>query len=156
MSVSTGTFIVGVSSLILYIILFSLKRKKNQKSFFNKKFFYIILILLLFATIILKYINKNLDYFDGSIYMMLSHGIGKIFYYDEGILFVIILFPFLLIFGIILFFKIFTNSYYISTIPIILMSLVFGMFGHSTLVACYPAVILTIVYFIYKSRRKND
>ena len=154
MSVSTGTFIVGIVSVVLYILLNTHYNYSKTKKLFNFKILLLIIGLIAIKPLIQQYIDKNLDYFDGSVILMLSHGIGRIFY-NQYVLFTFLLFlPVASIMGIIMYKKTMKNIYYVTIVPILIATFSIGLFGHSTLSVGLPAIFTLISIYINKKRIK--
>jgi hypothetical protein len=150
-SVSSGTFMVSVLTLLIFyftIIIIHLPKLKIKYIYLQ---IYLILVLILLSPLIIKFINKNLKFFNGSIIEMLEHGFGRYFgeYY---ILFFILLFfiPFIVVFLFVYFRK---KNFYILPFSMILSSTIIGMFGLLSFFSGISAFILW-VYFLLRKEKK--
>jgi len=152
-SVSSGTFTVFLFTIFIFYILQNLV----QLPYISKKilwmFILFILMILLILPVIIVFIEKNLNYYDGSVLQMLSHGAGgyllEYFY---------LIFPILSIFILLLpigFFYIKRNNFLILPLSMIISSITIGLFGYSSLVSGISAYLIFIYMFIYTKRYKS-
>ncbi len=108
-------------------------------------------MIILLTPLIVKFIDKNLQFFNGSIIEMLGHGFGR--YLEEYyILFFILLFfmPFIIMLLFVYFRK---EIIYILPFSMILSSTIIGMFGLLSFFSGISAFIL-LGYFLLKKERK--
>jgi len=152
-SVSSGSFSVALLSIFIFIINFfyNSQYRKNDK---KKLIFLIILFGIPIAQIMAIFITKNLDFYDGSIIKMLSHGAGKIFKYKTLLILIIPIIPFLII-------VILTYTKYLNKdlrvllfFPFVVSGIFIGLFGFTSFWTSYPIYILTIFNFLLPRRFK--
>ncbi len=146
-SVSSGTFMVCLTTIFLfYFLTFISKLPYIEKKYFLTIFFINILIIL-FIPLIIKFINKNLEFYNGSIIEMLDHGFGKyIDIYIYPFLIILIILPFIMI---VVYNYILSNYKIILPLSMILSSFLIGLFGYSSFVSGISGFIL-FFFMIYK------
>ncbi|MDQ7085350.1 MAG: hypothetical protein Q9M36_10680 [Sulfurovum sp.] len=146
-SVSSGTLMVGIGTILLFYFLNFIV----YLPYIKKTHIYFVLIilafLLFFLPLILQLINKNLDYYDGSFFLMLDHGFGK--YFTNIIIYLILSLPLIFLSMIIAYKYLKKYSYYILPLSMIFSSLTIGLFGTSSLVSGIMAYILFIYMILY-------
>ncbi|MDP0561675.1 MAG: hypothetical protein QS721_04820 [Candidatus Endonucleobacter sp. (ex Gigantidas childressi)] len=151
-SVSSGTFTVAVGAIIIFCSLRMLIGWPYIQRRFLILFVVLIALLILMSPILLQMINKNLDYYDGSLISMLNHGFGKYvldYFYVTGVLLFIASFLFV---KFICFLK--RNKEFILPLSMIIASLAIGLFGLSSLASGLPAYILFIYMYLNKNNLK--
>ena len=137
-SVSTGTFVVVFSAVIISFAYRFFKSKYKQDIF----------IIVLLSTIFSKYFivsfSKNIDFYDygdGFMANMLSHGLGGILSQNItlllGISIILMISPFVFDFII-------RNVGFIGNV-ILITPLIGGIFGFTTLTLAVPALVLMLV-----------
>ena len=148
-SVSSGTLMVALGSIILFYFLFLL----IELPYIQKRYLFLFILLssllISFSPIIIQLVDKNLNYYDGSFIHMLDHGIGK---YLVKYYYIIVIFLFLLPFILIKFINFLKyHTIFILPISMIITSSVIGLFGFSSLVSGLPAYILFLYMFLHKN-----
>lgn len=139
-SVSTGTFMVFLGSVILFFLLQALVMLPK----INRKYVFLLLMfgcfIMLISPLILKYIDKNLAFFDGSFIAMMSHGIGGVLK-DSVYLIVLSCICFSVV-CISLQFQARRNNLTILPIAMMFSAFFVGLFGYSSLLSGVPAFML--------------
>lgn len=152
-SVSSGTFIVFLLTILIFYTIQALIKLPYISKELLFSFSMFLLLILLISPIIMVFVEKNLNYYDGSIVNMLSHGAGR---YLIDYFYIVL--PLLMLF--ILFLPIFLRylkKYRILILPasMIISSLVVGLFGFSSLVSGISAYIVFIYLFINRQKIKG-
>ena len=138
-SVSTGSFCVILLAICMLAAQEVMFRSKNAKHFFINifTFFFIIAVALYLGK---NSIIKNLQYFEGDLSNMLSHGAGAHFTSSLPLTILSILVILMLM---IPYLKIVKNKRpYRLVLPVVASALALGIFGYSTLITCLPGVLL--------------
>jgi hypothetical protein len=104
------------------------------------------------SPMIVIFVNKNLNYYDGSIIHMLSHGVGRYLVDNFYILLPIVALLILLLPIIILYLR--KYKFLILPLSMILSSLAVGLFGYSSLVSGVSAYLMFIYMIIYRIKIK--
>jgi hypothetical protein len=148
MSVSSGVFMVGVISIVLFF-LYLLFTKSNKGGF-------VVLLassgLIYLLPLIETFIMKNIDYY-GSIYLMLEHGYGKIIYsLDNEVLWMLLLII-VLLFSMQIFFIRFYKKY-ILLVVLFLVPVFLGMFGDSTLLMSFVPFLALFSLSVFSIDRR--
>lgn len=155
MAVSTGTFMVGLISIILFSFINYYRNIKIKfQNILSSQIFLLLVACASIFPLFMKYLNKNLEFFDGSFINMLSHGVGRIFYSQSVILLIIVLLPILFFVLVKLFQKALFDSQYLITLPVLLGAIFVGMFGYSSLFVGLPAVFILLCLTIGNIKRK--
>ncbi len=149
-SVSSGTFMVCLLSILIFYFLTTV----FSFPFIKKKIFYveifIFMLIIFFMPLIIRFINKNLDFYDGSFFKMLEHGFGKYLeVYIYPILIFLFLLPFFLMFGYSL---LYNNKYFVLPFSLIISSLFIGLFGYSSLFSGISGYILFVAINFYNTK----
>jgi hypothetical protein len=151
-SVSSGTFVVFLLTIFTFYFLHSLVKLP----YVNKKivwlFSFFIVLLLILSPMIIIFVEKNINYYDGSIINMLSHGAGG---YLIDYLYVILPLLAILILSlpiVILYLR--RYNFLILPLSMILSSLAVGLFGFSSLVSGVSAYLIFIYMFVNRSKIK--
>lgn len=150
-SVSSGTFMVSILTLLIFYFTIMIIHFPILKIKYIYLQIYTFLVIILLTPLIVKFIDKNLQFFNGSIIEMLGHGFGR--YLEEYyILFFILLFfmPFIIMLLFVYFRK---EIIYILPFSMILSSTIIGMFGLLSFFSGISAFIL-LGYFLLKKERK--
>jgi len=150
-SVSSGTFMVSIITLLIFYFTIMIIRFPMLKIKYIYLQMYIFLLIILLTPLIVKFIHKNLQFFNGSIIEMLGHGFGR--YLEEYyILFFILLFfmPFIVM---ILFVYLKKKMIYILPFSMILSSVSIGMFGILSFFSGITAFILLSFFLLRKERK---
>ncbi len=143
-SVSSGTTFVAIGFILCFYLIQLLLYfpKINTKIVL---YFTLFIALLLFGIkdILLVYFYKNLAYYDGSLYNMLSHGVGKYLtsYY-------LIILPFLLV--IVVFVWRYFKKYPLLILPgsLVVSAVFIGLFGLSSLVSGVSGFMLLLLIYV--------
>lgn len=151
-SVSSGTFMVCLMTIFLfYLFNIIVNLPKISKGNLN----IIILIssiIIFFIPLIFKFINKNLEFYNGSIIEMLDHGFGK---YFQMILYpsliIVLLSPFIIV---LIYYFIVKNKKVILPLAMIFSSFSIGLFGYTSLVSGISGFIL-LIFFIFNRNEKG-
>ena len=137
-SVSTGTFAVAFTAINIALIY------RFSKNGFKRNIFILVMLLLVFYGYFTVSFSKNIefyDYGDGVLVNIISHGLGGIL--SQNISLIIVLLAFFLFTPFILDFILkkigFVNS------AILIVPLVGGIFGFTTLTLAIPAAVLLLV-----------
>ena len=109
-----------------------------------------IVLVLSMSPIIMKVVDKNLAYFDGSILHMLSHGMGQYLLSYSYIIFPLLGLIMIFLPTVILFLR--KDKILILSLSMMLSSFIIGLFGFSSLVSGIPAYLL--FFYIYPRKRK--
>lgn len=150
-SVSSGTFMVCLFSIVIFYFLTAV----FNFPFIKKKIFYvkifIFILIILFLPLIIRFINKNLDFYNGSFLKMLEHGFGKFLaMYTYPVLILLFFLPFFLMFSYYLFNN---NKYFILPFSLIISSLFIGLFGYLSLFSGISGYILLVAINFYNTKR---
>lgn len=78
LNMSSGSFMVGLLACIAYLHRAWLKRKEQSMKISNLSLFILILSFTLTSPLVVIYLSKNLDFYEGSMFKMLHHGIWSI------------------------------------------------------------------------------
>ena len=109
-------------------------------------------IIIFFIPLIFKFINKNLEFYNGSIIEMLDHGFGK---YFQMILYpsliIVLLSPFIIV---LIYYFIVKNKKVILPLAMIFSSFSIGLFGYTSLVSGISGFIL-LIFFIFNRNEKG-
>lgn len=127
MSVSSGTFLVGVISISVFI-LYKVINRRTRKNLF----LFLLLLIALFATFPLLelLIMRNIDYF-GGVFLMLEHGVGRsLLIVSAEILWMLASIVIIFILMLLMFF--YSYNQYSILGYLIFVSVPIGMFGEST------------------------
>lgn len=159
--VSSGTMIVAIGYLVIYLIIWCIKKDKITKKMLHV-FSISLLLILLFMTIgqyVLKMINKNILFFGGGvtgILNMLNHGITKNLIGSFGIsrFFIIMLLGLILIFNLILILHVYKKHFnYMSIILAINVGIYGSLFGLSAgTMSFIPLYIISVEVVINRIR----
>jgi len=151
-SVSSGTFMVALGSIITFYSIQLLIELPYIKKIYLLLFTVLLILLFLLSPIIIQFVNKNLDFYDGSFIHMLDHGMGKyILKYIYAIGIFILVLPFFVMKILKLLKK---DQHFILPISMIFASLTIGLFGISSLVSGFPAYIVFLYLLLYKRKEK--
>lgn len=139
-SVSSGTMMVAIGSILLFYFLHSIR----LLPFLKKKYLFIYIVavlgLIVMLPIIIQLVSKNLNFFHGSFLLMLSHGMGKyLLKYWFLVSPIVLLAPYILYR---LYLLVISYPIYILPLSMMVTSLLIGVFGISSLVSGFPAYIL--------------
>lgn len=149
-SVSSGTLSVLIITNIIFAFLLVYKLRFSRITLTG--LLQIFLVLLLFSPIFFIGLEKNLDYYDGSILKMLDHGYGLFL----NNIFVILVIPFLAIPFLLLGFKWLKNidakKFSFILFPVFAASVVGGSFGYSSLLGGFPILAMGLVLYIYSKK----
>lgn len=151
LSVSTGTFMVGIGSSIFCVFVLYWKRIRISGQILNKKLLAMCFIFVLLLPLSLQYVQKNLDYYDGELVLMLSHGYGRVFYNEYVVIIFLVLSPIAALFAYYAIHRMVKIDYLSVSIPIIVVASIVGLFGHSSFLVALP-VIIVIIYLQYIRR----
>ena len=90
-SVSSGTFMVSILTLLIFYFTIMIIHFPILKIKYIYLQIYTFLVIILLTPLIVKFIDKNLQFFNGSIIEMLGHGFGRyleeyyiLFFIDAG------------------------------------------------------------------------
>tara|TARA_Y100001968_G_scaffold119320_1_gene108710 strand:- start:5332 stop:6312 length:981 start_codon:yes stop_codon:yes gene_type:complete len=147
-TVSSGTFFVALGSILLFFVCKIIKDFPKIHKSYLKLFLIFFIFFILLTSEIIKFIQKNLLFYEGSIIKLMKHGIGNviplsIILLSIGLIIAISPLLFLIIKKLLkkhLLFQI--------TLPIILSSLCIGIFGFLSLFICFPAILIIIEFHI--------
>jgi|LakMenEpi03Aug12_release.lakeMendotaPanAssembly.Ray.scaffolds.fasta_scaffold311447_2 hypothetical protein len=131
----------GVFSVLLIIVF--LGTYLDQVKFINKKFLFFFILLL--SPIFLVYLDKNLKFYDYDIFLMLSHGLGFLFFLNFDIVFIFIVL-FISIFILFSYFLIFQISALKNDLFIYFFSSVIGLFFGFTAFNCVLYVLIILFF----------
>lgn len=143
LNASSGTFLVGILSILFYFILSVNRSIENRTN--NFIIFMILFLLVLISPLIFIYITKNLDYYDGSIINMLNHGAGSIIL----VLGFEIITLFIFFISMNLFVIFFINKYFFSKyefrffLPFVIATLIGLLFGYTSF---FVGIYINILY----------
>ncbi|MEG1009407.1 MAG: hypothetical protein RSF67_06330, partial [Clostridia bacterium] len=138
-SISSGTMLVIIFTIILYTL-----NKLKVKEILTKKSILIIPIFFVIVIYSKKMIEKNLNFFEGSLIKMLSHGIFSSKDLNLTLIISCVYLLIVLILGVLLKVK----QDIIKSM--IFISLIFGLFGKTTFLMCLIPVFFEIGFFINK------
>ena len=139
LNVSSGAFLASIIS----IVLFFLSTKKNNL-LHKKKHIYLIALVAIISPIVIIYLTKNINYYDGSVIKMLNHGAGQVFnYLDFEILFPFLIILSILIIGIIIVFQ--KSKYFTDFYPFIIGSFIGLLFGFSSF---FTFIYINIIFSV--------
>lgn len=126
LNAASGAFLGAIISIFLFFIFL-----KNNNFLFNKKYYYLITLFIISTPISIIYLIKNINYFDGSVIIMLNHGAGKAFnYLDFELLFpLLVVFLILMIGFVVAYYK---SSYLNDFYPFFFGSIIGLLFGFSS------------------------
>jgi hypothetical protein len=153
-SVSSGTFTIAILLAVVFV-LYKLFKNKNKKEFFI--FVPFLMLFLAILPILMVLIKKNVDYFgggfDGSI-AMLHHGLGQYFLSVEPVTLIMLLMILSISFWFVL---ILISAFKRISIPIwiVLVSIMGGAFGFSTMMIFIPALIVLFVSATFSFLRRR-
>lgn len=165
MSVSSGAFIVGVFMIGLYVSFFVWKtRRENFRGVLTAAVASCGLGFVV-APWIAVYVTKNLEFYDGSVISMLSHGPGKILLANNELFALIIpsipLTCILIFHSIRLMFRLYSRNSALA--PLIMgmgVSAAIGLFGYSTFLSVVlPGIVIFMAIlcpFGLQISSKND
>ncbi len=145
MSVSSGTFIIGVCSIALFSLYKVFNGRGKKELFF---FLVFTLGLIYFLPLIISLIMKNIDYF-GNILLMLNHGYGQILKNSELVILCMLVATFI-IFLLIQVFLIHLYKKYLIIFYLLGISIFIGAFGYSALaMSLIPLFIIIGSLFLF-------
>lgn len=144
MSVSSGTLMIGIISISLFVF-YSIVKKGFKK---NILLVFFILIGLIYSFPLLEIlVMKNIDYY-GSIYLMLDHGFGQVLtLFEPVVLFGLV--SILVLTVLIQMFFIFLYKKYLILLYLLAVSISVGIFGYSALsMSLIPLLIIGSILFL--------
>ena len=147
-SVSSGTFSVALGSIILFFLGKIIKDFPKIHKNYLKLYLIFFMIFLLLTSEIIKLINKNLLFYEGSIIKMIDHGLGSVVPTSFVLLTIGLIISISPLLFIILKKLLKKHLLYQVTLPLILSSLSIGVFGWLSLFVCFPAIIIIIEFHI--------
>jgi hypothetical protein len=151
-SVSSGTFVVFLLTIFINYFLHSLVKLPYVSQRIVWLFSFFIMLLLILSPMIIIFVEKNINYYDGSIINMLSHGAGG--YLIDYLYVVLPLLAILILSLPIVIFYLRRYNFLILPLSMILSSLVVGLFGFSSLVSGVSAYLIFIYMFVNRSKIK--
>lgn len=150
-SVSSGTLIVCLSTILIFYFLTIVLNFPFIKKKILYKIIFIFALCLSFIPLIIKFINKNLDFYDGSFLKMLEHGFGKYLeIYIYPIIILLFFLPFFIMFG---YYFLYNNKYFVLPFSLIISSFFIGLFGYSSLFSGISGYILFVAMNFYSKKR---
>ena len=152
-SVSSGTFMVCLLTIFLFYFFIIVVRFPFLEKKIIYMIFFIFIIISSIIPLITQFINKNLDFYDGSILKMLEHGFGK---YLEAYVYIVLplllFLPFIFIIG---YYFLSKNHKLILSFSLILSSLFIGLFGFSSLFSGISGFVLLIINNLYNVKKAD-
>lgn len=144
MSVSSGTFMIGVISISLFVF-YSMVKKGLKKNILVVFLFFMGLMYSLPLLEVL--VMKNIDYY-GGVYSMLDHGFGQVLTSFEPVVFWGVVSSFILALLIQIFLISFYKKYLVL-LYILMVSVSVGVFGYSALtMALIPLFIMSGIFLL--------
>lgn len=149
-SVSSGTTFVAIVFLVCFYLVHLLLSfpKINKKILLS---FCLVITLLLWhgKDMLTVYLYKNLTYYDGSVYNMLSHGVGK---YTSPYFLIVV--PLLLVLAFLMLRLFKRYSLLILPSSLVASSILVGLFGFSSLVSGVSGFVLLPLLYVKKNNTK--
>ncbi|MFO0388287.1 MAG: hypothetical protein ACK502_01010 [Alphaproteobacteria bacterium] len=163
LSVSSGCFTVGMLLVLTQaIVLTVVPGQSTARRLVNGLFSAVLVMMFIFLQY--TYLQKNLEYYGGSIYTMVLHGLGEIFTtnaYGKEILAVLVS---ALVFVLVRYFAnfrycpgvIFTRYYLLITpVLLVIIASAVGMFGYSALLTGSTAAMILTIHGISVVRERK-
>lgn len=150
-SVSSGTFTVVYLTLVFWlfwIVFRSIRRKIIRKEDIRVGG-PVFASVLMFSPLLVNYLEKNMEFYDGSLLSMLEHGMGKVFISND--IAYSFLMTFIVITVLIIYFMGFIayEKYRPVLVPLVI-SVAGGSFGYSTLVMAFPSIFVLVALLFKK------
>jgi hypothetical protein len=137
-SVSTGTFAVAFTAINMALIY------RFSKNGFKRNVFILVILLLVFYGYFTVSFSKNIDFYDygdGFLLNILSHGLGGIL--SKNIFLIIVVLTFVIFIPFI--FDYLLKKIGFLNCVVLIVPLVGGIFGFTTLTLAIPAAVLLLV-----------
>lgn len=151
--VSSGSFFVFLLTTVVFFTINVLVRFSQIRKKIFRIFSVFTIALIVMYPIIITFFEKNVQYYDNSIFGMLSHGLGI---YLVEYIYIMYIFFLLVIFSLPISIS-FLRRYNILVLPLSMMlsSFAVGLFGFSALLSGIPAYLIFFYMFIDRKKYKG-
>ena len=155
LNVSSGSFMVGIIATFAYLYRFRSLGNSHINKINKFSLFFLISSFILISPLVIVYLSKNLEFYDGSMINMLSHGIWSIL---SSLNYILLLFSILIIIPVLLFIKTAFSAFkeLNSFQPFLIAGFVGLLFGFTAFfTGIYLYIIFAFILFNNLSLKKN-